>query len=225
MDSRFHGNDGGGRTGIPAPRAGLDAWIPVFTGMTGGGEDGYSCSTGGVGRGYSCSTGGVGRVDSCSLVGVRRVDSRHTPSLPPCHSRENGNPRDCPRHSPPHPATPRHSPLVIPVKTGIHAIAPGIPATPRHPRHTPSLPLVIPVKTGIHAIAPVIPATPRHPRHTPSSPLVIPVKTGMTRGDDGHSCSTGGVGRVDSRFHGNDGGRAGAFSDRGMTRGFPFSRE
>ena len=36
VDSRLHGNDGEGVTGIPAPRAGLDAWIPVFTGMTGG---------------------------------------------------------------------------------------------------------------------------------------------------------------------------------------------
>ena len=59
VDSRFHGNDGGG-------------------------EDGHSCSTGGVrrvdsrfhGNDGGGSPGGVGRVDSCSLVGVRRVDSR-----------------------------------------------------------------------------------------------------------------------------------------------------
>ena len=56
VDSRLHGNDGGiirGETGgmirgnDRGMTGGLDAWIPVFTGMTGG-EDGYSCSPVGV---------------------------------------------------------------------------------------------------------------------------------------------------------------------------------
>ena len=134
VDSRFHGNDGG-MTGIPAPRAGLDAWIPVFT-----------------------------------------PSFPPHPVIPPCHSRENGNPRDCPRHSRHTPGFPPHPvdfPPVIPVKTGIHAIpAPVIPAALRHsrhtrmgiPRHTPWIP-----PTGIRALPPH--ATPRFHLHaTPSFP-------------------------------------------------------
>ena len=61
---------------------------------------------------------------------------RHTPSLPPCHSRENGNPRDCPRHSPPHPAipaTPRHSPPC-------HSRENGNPRVQECPSSPPSFP-------------------------------------------------------------------------------------
>ena len=103
------------------------------------------------------------------------VIPRHTPSLPPCHSRENGNPRDCPPPFPPHPAipaTPRHSPLVIPVKTGIHALAPVIPRRPRHPRHTSSLPPCHSRENGNPRDCP--PSFPPHP--------AISAKAGTTGG-------------------------------------------
>ena len=152
-----------------------------------------SCSTGGVGRVDSRSLVGVGRVDSrfhgndgggedghsCSLVGVGRVDSRF-------HGHDGGGggrafllhgrgqTRGFPAF-PPHPvipAAPRHAPLVIPVKTGIHAIAPVIPATPRP---SPSHPVTPPCHSRENG-------NPRDcPRHSPPHPA-ISAKTGTTGG-------------------------------------------
>ncbi len=181
--------------------AGAIAWIPVFTGMTGGSD--------GVWRGWRESTRHTPPVEQeCPSF------PRHSPVSSLRHSRENGNPRVIPRSES---RNAYHPPSVIPVKTGIHASAPTgereSPASPCHspvssPRHSREngnphvrpdrgagipgipppcpriIPPVIPVKTGIHASNPDQGAG--MPASSPRHPPVIPVKTGIHASDPDH---------------------------------------
>ena len=222
VDSRFHGNDGG-RTGIPAPWSGLDAWIPVFTGMTGH-------SWVGVGRVDSRFHGNDGGgLDAWIPAPWSGLDAW----IPVFTGMTGGGGRTgipAPRagydvDSPPHPVIPATpvgvGRLWIPVKTGIHAIGwiPVIPATshPVIPAPRSGLDAWIPVIHGNDARGGPFPLRSAHRGWT----LVIPVFTGIHGG--GIRAATrafllkhdeDGVGRVDSRFHGNDadvegGGRTG----------------
>ena len=107
-------------------QVGADAWIPVFTGMTGG----HTRAWRGSRPRHSRRTPSF--VKTPRIAPVIPATPRH--SCPPCHSRENGNPRVRPRHSRPHPvipatlATPRPFPLPRESFTRPRCTGPPIPA-------------------------------------------------------------------------------------------------